>query len=218
MSGLKLYDYFRDTMGGISSLQPLVAIMLVCLLTSGCLGLAMQREIIEDYREPPEVKPKPERFGWDHTFHSESASNTIFYSNSTTILFDESVSNLEITFLARFPYSSQWEEIFGNETNEIRYVEVKLWQEGDKSTGEPFWEVRATQDTPQTVIDFGRSELKPGIWDFEVEARGYGWTAPIDLFSSHDSFEVYATITRPCIRFPETHSADECTFISELGS
>ena len=60
-----------------SSVQSLVAIMLVCITTSGCLSLAMQREMIEDMREEPVLIEKEDRFGWDYTFDSSTAVNTI---------------------------------------------------------------------------------------------------------------------------------------------
>ena len=65
---------------------------------------------------------------------------------------------------------------------------------------------------------FGKSDFILGEWDLVVEARGYGITAPVDQLSFHDHFEVYATITKPCIRFPEIDDVGECTFVSDLKS
>jgi len=204
-------------MGDANALRPLMAIMCICLLTSGCLGLAMQREIMEGMRDPVITLEKSDRFGWDYTFDSSSDLNAILYSNETPIIFDETVSKLVIEFRAQFPYSSTIEDAVGNETNEYRYVEVKLWQPGQKSAGgDPFWEEKATQDYSLQRFTFGKSDLISGEWSFEVEARGYGINAPIDQLSFHDHFEVYATITKPCVQFPETQEGLECTFISEL--
>ncbi len=217
INGLKSYHYLRDFVSGTISLSPIFTIMCVCLLTSGCLGLAMQREIMEDMRDPVLTIEKSDRYGWDYTFDSSSDLNAILYSNETAIIFDETVSKLVIEFRAQFPYSSTIEDAVGNETNEYRYVEVKLWQPGQKlAGGNPFWEVRATQDYSLERFTFGKSDLISGEWSFEVEARGYGVTAPIDQLSFHDHFEVYATITKPCAQFPEIQVGLECTFISEL--
>ena len=32
----------------------------------------------------------------------------------------------------------------------------------------------------------------------------------------HDHFDVYLTITRPCVRFDEVHESGECTYLTEL--
>lgn len=80
-------------MGDANALRPLMAIMCICLLTSGCLGLAMQREIMEGMRDPVITLEKSDRFGWDYTFDSSSDLNAILYSNETPIIFDETVSN-----------------------------------------------------------------------------------------------------------------------------
>jgi hypothetical protein len=219
INGLKLQCSIGYIMNDANALRHLMAIMCICLLTSGCLGLAMQREIMEGMRDPVITIEKSDRYGWDYTFDSSSDLNAILYSNETSILFDGTVSKLVIEFRAQFPYSSQIEDAVGNETNEYRYVEVRLWQPGQKvAGGSPFWEVKATQDYSLERFTFGKSDLISGQWDFEVEARGYGVEAPIDQLSFHDHFEVYATITKPCVQFPETQEGLECTFISELES
>ena len=107
----------------------------------------------------------------------------------------------------------------GNETNELRYVEARLWAPGTQSSGgDPFWEVRATQDYPLERFEWTdlESDFIEGSWTLEVEARGYGMTAPIEQLSFHDHFDLYATITKPCVHFPQAHDDGECTFLSEL--
>ena len=127
------------------------------------------------------------------------------------------MTQLVINFRAQFPWSSQVEEFFGNETNEFRYVEVRLWEPGVKEAGgDPFWEVRATQDYPLERFTLGNGTFVEGKWVFEVEARGYGITAPIEQLSFHDHFDVYLTITRPCVRFSEVHESGECTYLSDF--
>ena len=202
--------------GRIKALTVLV-ILLASTVTSGCLGLAAQREVMESWRELPSTFPKEERFGWDHTFESSGIEAADPFQREELILFDESVTELVINFKAQFPWSSQIEDLIGNETNEFRYVEVRLWQPGVKETGgNPYWEVRATQSFPQDEFVLGNGSFTDGNWLFEVEARGYGITAPIEQLSFHDSFDVYLTITRPCVQFNEVHDAGECTFLSDL--
>ena len=161
-----------------------LAILLTSTLTSGCLGLALQREVMESWRAPPSTFPKEETFGWDHTFESSGVEAAEPFEREELIMFDESVTELIITFRAQFPWSSQIEDVIGNETNEFRYVEVRLWEPGVKeSGGDPYWEVRATKDYPQTPFVLGDGQLMQGNWLFEGEARGYGITAPIEQLS-----------------------------------
>ena len=47
-----------------------LAVLLTSTMTSGCLGLAVQREIMESWRDEPIVIEKEETTGWDHTFVS----------------------------------------------------------------------------------------------------------------------------------------------------
>ena len=178
-----------------------LSILMISSTLTGCLGLAFQREFMESMREPPEVILKEETVGFDYTFESNSIES-VYHTDEILIEFDNTISQLVINFRAQFPYSSVVEELVGNETNQYRYVDAKLWKPGVReSGGEPFWEVRATQDFPQQRFSFPQSDLISGNWIFEVEARGYGITAPIDQASFYDHFDTYVTITKPCVVF-----------------
>ena len=183
-------------------------------ISAGCMGLVMQREIMEDMRDEPFVINREEAYLWDVTFNSDSLES-VQYTNQTQIVFDETVSKLSITFRAQFPYSSILEEVVPNSTNEYRYVEVRVWEPGVKeSGGNPFWEVKATQDYPLERFEF--SELSNGNWLVEIDARGYGFDSPIEQASFHDQFDVSVTITKPCVHFAEIHNSGDCTDLSEL--
>ncbi|MGY8645255.1 MAG: hypothetical protein ACKVIE_04060 [Candidatus Poseidoniales archaeon] len=196
-----------------------LSILMMSATITGCLGLAFQREFMESMREEPIVRNTEETVGFDYTFESNSL-DSVLYNNETKIEFDDTVSQLVIIFRAQFPYSSLLEELVGgNETNQYRYVDAKLWKPGVReSGGDPFWEVKATQDYPQQRFSFPQSDLTPGEWTFEVEARGYGFDAPIDQASFYDHFETFATITKPCVVFAESHENEDCTFLSDLQS
>jgi hypothetical protein len=173
---------------------------------------------MEEWREDPKVILKEETVGFDYTFESNSIES-VYHTDEILIEFDNTISQLVINFRAQFPYSSVVEELVGNETNQYRYVDAKLWKPGVReSGGEPFWEVRATQDFPQQRFSFPQSDLISGNWIFEVEARGYGITAPIDQASFYDHFDTYVTITKPCVVFAESHDEGECTYLSDLQS
>ena len=197
----------------------LVSIMVLSTLSSGCLALTLQREIMESWRDAPEHTSEDVTVGWSETFDTGAELNSVLYENETKLVFDETVSKLVINFRAQFPYSSTIEEFVGNETNELRYVEARLWAPGTQSSGgDPFWEVRATQDYPLERFEWTdlESDFIEGSRTLEVEARGYGMTAPIEQLSFHDHFDLYATITKPCVHFPQAHDDGECTFLSEL--
>ena len=177
------------------------------------MGLVMQREIMEDLREEPFPINKDESYFWDVTFNSDTLES-VQYTNQTQILFDDTVSKLTITFRAQFPYSSILEDVIPNGTNEYRYVDAKIWEPGVKeSGGNPYWEVRATQDYPLERFEF--SDLVNGNWLVDIEARGYG-NDLIDVTSFHDHFDMTVTITKPCVHFEEIHEIGECTDLSEL--
>ena len=199
----------------------LASMMTACMLSSGCLALSMQREIMEGWREPPEYIDEDETIGWSETFETGAELNSVVYENQTNVIIDETVSKLVISFTVRFPYSGTLEELIGNETNEVRFGEARLWEPGAKqSGGNPFWEIRATQDYSDRV-EWNNLDFIDGTWSLEVEARGWGVTTPVEQLSFHDSFDLYTTITKPCVHFPETHEVKEdgnkeCTFLSDL--
>ena len=207
-------------MAGSRTALSLFALLSLSMMSSGCLALSIQREVMESWRDPPEHINQDVTVGWTEMFETGTELDSVLYQNETTIVFDETVSSLSINFRAQFPYSSTLEDLIGNETNQVRYVEAKLWEPGAKeSGGNPFWEVRATQDF-QAPYDW-QIDFIEGTWILEVEARGWGITTPVEQLSFHDSFELYATITKPCVHFPSSHEVyedgeKECTFLSEL--
>ncbi len=216
--GLKIGCRFRQTMKRSSTAFSILVILLASTLTSGCLGLAAQREVMESWRELPKVIEKEETFGWEHTFESNGLEAADPYEEEKLIEFDESVSMLVVNFRVDMQWSDQLEDLLGDEgTSEFRYVEVRLWEPGVKEAGGyPFWEINATSSHAQERFTPGNGTYIEGNWVFEIEARGYGITLPVEQLSFHDHFEVYLTITRPCVRFDEVHESGECTYLSGL--
>ena len=73
-------------------------------ISAGCMGLVMQREIMEDMREEPFVINKDESFFWEVIFTSESLDlDSVQYTNETPIDFYDTISKMSITFRAEFP-------------------------------------------------------------------------------------------------------------------
>ena len=208
-------------MGASRNALLIASLLMATTMSSGCLALSIQREIMESMREPPERIEQDVTVGWSETFETGTELDSVLYQNETNLIFDDTVSSLVINFRAQFTYSSTLEDLIGNETNQVRYVEARLWEPGATNAGGgPFWEVRATQDYPGERGDW-QIDFIEGTWVLEVEARGWGVTTPVEQLSFHDSFDLYATMTKPCVHFPSSHevSADgemECTFLSEL--
>ncbi len=208
-------------MAGRSNALVLVAILVASIMSSGCLALSIQRELMESWREEPVDIDKDVTLGWSETFETGTELNSVLYQNETNLIIDGTVSKLVINFRAQFPYSGTVEDLFPNGTNEVRYVEAKLWQPSTKNAGgDPFWEARATQDYPSERFEW-QNDFVEGTWVLEVEARGWGITTPVEQLSFHDSFDLYATMTKPCVHFPQSHDVTEdgeleCTFKSDL--
>jgi len=162
----------------------IVGILLVSMLSSGCLALPVQRELMESWRDPPILLDKPLQVGWSVSFDTGASLDSVIYQNETELAFDETVAKLEITFRAQLPWSDQIEEIIGNDTNQVRYVEARIWEPGTKSSGgDPFWELRVTKDYPLDRFQWP-GPFEEGNWILEVEARGYGITTPVTSSTS----------------------------------
>ncbi|MFL2967241.1 MAG: hypothetical protein ACJZ5D_06120 [Candidatus Thalassarchaeaceae archaeon] len=73
--------------------------------------------------------------GWSETFETGTELDSVLYQNETNLVFDETVSSLVINFRAQFPYSSTVEDLVGNDTNQVRYVEARLWEPGTQQSG-----------------------------------------------------------------------------------
>ncbi len=213
---LNTHQYFAGSMANATKAIGIVALLLVSMLSTGCLALPIQRELMESWRDQPIHLDKPVEVGWSVSFDTGTSLDSVMYQNETELVFDETVAKLTIIFREQLPWSDQIDDFIGNDTNQVRYVEARMWEpDAISSGGEPFWEQRATKDSPLDRFEWAGPFVQ-GKWILEVEARGYGVTAPIEQVSFHDQFDLFATITKPCVRFPQTHAQGECTFLSEL--
>ena len=94
----------------------LVSLMLVSMASSGCMGLAVQREVMEGMREDPREDIVPvEPLVQAHTFSQnecvlpgseDSNQETDCYSNESRILVDETVSKMLLDFSVSFEWSA----------------------------------------------------------------------------------------------------------------
>ena len=137
--------------------------MLLSVASSGCMGLAMQRELMEGMRDDPREEIVPvEPIVQAHIFAqnecilpgTESYSQeTDCYSNESVILVDETVSKMLLDFSVSFEWSSTVGEFLGNNTDELRFVEITLL----KPNGDKCWEYLATSSVGQMSLEL-RSE------------------------------------------------------------
>ena len=109
------------------------------------------------------------------------------------ILVDETVSKMLLDFSVSFEWSSTVGEFLGNNTDELRFVEITLL----KPNGDKCWEYLATSSVGQMslelrsesdcTISIGNSSgFTNGNWVLQVRARGYTLSAPIDTLSFED--------------------------------
>ena len=111
-------------MAGRSKASVLIAILMASVLSSGCLALSIQRELMESWREEPVDIDKDVTVGWSETFETGTELNSVLYQNETNLVIADTVSKLVINFRAQFPYSGTVEDLFPNGTNEVRYLSL----------------------------------------------------------------------------------------------
>ena len=222
-----------NTVNRVVSSISLSLLLLLSIASSGCMGLAMQREIMEGMRDDPREEIVPvEPIVQAHIFAQNEcilpeidsySQETDCYSNESVILVDETVSKMLLDFSVSFEWSSTVGEFLGNNTDELRFVEITLL----KPNGDKCWEYLATSSVGQMslelrsesdcTISIGNSSgFTNGNWVLQVRARGYALSAPIDTLSFEDEFRVSLWVTKKCIVFPEIHAEGECSFSSEL--
>ena len=207
--------------------------MVLSIASSGCMGLAMQREVMEGMREDPSEEIVPvEPIVQTHIFGQNECimpgtddynQDTDCYFNESMIMVDQTVSQMLIDFSVSFEWSAALGDILGNNTDELRFVEITLL----KPNGDICWDYFTTSSIGQdaltlrsesdcTVVIGNTSGFSDGNWILQVRARGYAISAPITTLSFEDEFSVRLWVTKRCIRFPEIHEKDECTFVSDL--
>ena len=208
--------------------------MLLSIASSGCMGLAMQRELMEGMRDDPREEIVPvEPIVQAHIFAQNEcifqelrATNqeTDCYSNESVILVDETVSKMLLDFSVSFEWSSTVGEFLGNNTDELRFVEITLL----KPNGDKCWEYLATSSVGQMslelrsesdcTISIGNSSgFTNGNWVLQCQGQRICiYPRPSTHSRLKTSSESHFGLQKKCIVFPEIHAEGECTFSSEL--
>jgi hypothetical protein len=188
-----------------------IAVVLVSMTTfSGCIGLVVSRELMEQVRGVPETEDAVLVYSFDHVFDSTDPEDIIFHPEPHQIRIDSEVKEIQVFFRVQMDFSEIAGFETGNLTSTVRYVHAMLWEPGaNKNTDTPYWEENATTDRYPPLQRFS-PPFELGVWELEVDAQGYGLDTPIDQISFHDEFEVSVSVIRPCIEFPERADPDEC--------
>ncbi len=193
----------------------LASLIVVIMLSPGCLSLVTSREMMEGMRAEYEEYNRQSTEGWAYTFDTQN-TQAVQYTNQTDVQIDPTVSEFEILFDATFPWSDTVNDTFPGiqDLVDVRYAEASLWEPGEYPSGTPFWTERTTSNYEQTrfrYVNEASSPFKTGNWQLTVDAQGIGIETPVDILDVYDSFTVYVTVTRPCVHFDEVHEDGECT-------
>ena len=170
-------------------LPMLVVLAILMTSTVGCLGLIPAREAVEGFREPAEWA-----FDYDKIYvsHIYTTLEIQPYTNKSTFVVDDSVTEISVYFKAAFTFS----DIFPQFENNTRYVRATLTD----SEGVIQWHVDVSSDSaPVEETLEPTPEFAKGEWVLDVEARGIGEET---LGLIHDNFNIQLTITKTCVEYP----------------
>ena len=166
-------------------------VVLVMFLTSsaGCLGLIPAREATEGFRGPAELSLTYKKIDVAHTYTTLEIQP---YTNRSTFVVDDSVTDISIYFKATFTFS----DTFPTFENNTRYVRATITD----SNGVVQWhvDVSSTSSPAEEKIK-PNPEFAKGEWVLDVEARGIGEET---LGIIHDKFNIQLTVTKECILYP----------------
>jgi len=159
------------------------------------LGLIPARESIEGFRTPAYLDLDYKKID---VFHTYTTLEIQPYTNKSTFVIDDSVTEISVYFKATFTFS----DLFPSFENNTRYVRATITD----SNGDIQWEVDVSSTSSPTEIQIeANPEFAKGDWVLDVEARGIGEET---LGIVHDKFNIQLTITKKCIQYP---LEDVCT-------
>jgi hypothetical protein len=162
------------------------AILLISTsMLSGCMGLILARESIEELREPAIPSIRYEKISITQIWNTLEVQP---YTNRSTFIVDESTNRISIYLKVNF----NWPAL----VNQSQFVRATLtdaegtiqWQEDVSSDYEP----TEKQLLPAPAFAMGE-------WVLNVEARGYGESFVNQV---KDEFSLRVTIEKSCIQYP----------------
>ena len=168
-------------------LTAFVALTMLLVSTSGCLGLLQGREYMESLRDEPEQSNSFTPLSIDHTFVNAQQE-----SWDEDFKIDSAVTEISVYFKASFFLSDQLPDEI-----DPRFVDVSI----KDSNGNEMWSKRTTtteSSLEEKIEPQENSKFLSGDWNIFIEASGGGLAG-----IGEDSFLVTITVTRTCILFPQ---------------
>ena len=169
------------------TLAAFVALTMLLVSTSGCLGLLQGREYMESLRDDPEQSRSFSPLSIEHTFVNAQQE-----SWDEDFKIDSAVTEISVYFKASFFLS----DVISDELDP-RYVDVSIKDSNDNE----LWSKRTTttESTLEEKIEpQANGKFLSGDWNVFIEASGGGLAG-----IGEDSFLVTITVTRTCILFPQ---------------
>ena len=169
------------------TLAAFVALTMLLVSTSGCLGLLQGREYMESLRGEPKQDESYTPLSIDHTFVNAQQE-----SWDEDFKIDSAVTEISVYFKASFFLSDQLPDEI-----DPRFVDVSI----KDSDGNEMWSKRTTtteSSLEEKIEPQENGKFLSGDWNIFVEASGGGLAG-----IGEDSFLVTITVTRTCILFPQ---------------
>ena len=169
------------------TLAAFVALTMLLMSTSGCLGLLQGREYMESLRGEPKQEESYTPLSIDHTFVNAQQE-----SWDEDFKIDSAVTEISVYFKASFFLSDQLPDEI-----DPRFVDVSI----KDSDGNEMWSKRTTtteSSLEEKIEPQENGKFLSGDWNIFVEASGGGLAG-----IGEDSFLVTITVTRTCIEFPQ---------------
>ena len=169
------------------TLAAFVALTMLLVSTSGCLGLLQGREYMESLRGEPKQDESYTPLSIDHTFVNAQQE-----SWDEDFKIDSAVTEISVYFKASFFLSDQLPDEI-----DPRFVDVSI----KDSDGNEMWSKRTTtteSSLEEKIEPQENGKFLSGDWNIFVEASGGGLAG-----IGEDSFLVTITVTRTCIKFPQ---------------
>ena len=169
------------------TLAAFVALTMLLMSTSGCLGLLQGREYMESLRGEPKQDESYTPLSIDHTFVNAQQE-----SWDEDFKIDSAVTEISVYFKASFFLSDQLPDEI-----DPRFVDVSI----KDSDGNEMWSKRTTtteSSLEEKIEPQENGKFLSGDWNVFIEASGGGLAG-----IGEDSFLVTITVTRTCILFPQ---------------
>lgn len=178
------------------TLAAFVALTMLLVSTSGCLGLLQGREYMESLRDEPEEKLDFSALTIEHVFTNFQQEE---WDEDFPI--DSSVTEISVYFTTSFV----GDDVVPDDWD-ARYVNVTVYD----PNGKVEWSKERTEggtNLQENIEPQENGKFLSGDWNVKIRAIGAGFSAA----DTSDDFLVTITVTRTCLEFPPDYS--ECIIL-----